>query len=170
MGASVDDLMAQEAGGMDSRDSLNNSAHAQNTKVAHDTGEMGKLTSDNEGNNGEGRERLVGNATLFSTVTALLIKRFHLYKRDKTAICCEVVVPFMCVLIGVALNQIDFSQKSYTLLVEPDMYPTPQRIGFNEVLPFTTSGDTNVDPKDFFNNLPGSGSDFTVTYLENIVP
>jgi hypothetical protein len=51
----------------------------------------------------------VGNSTLTSTVKALLIKRFHLYKRDKTGICCEVVVPFMCVIIGCIFNGIDFA-------------------------------------------------------------
>jgi hypothetical protein len=70
-------------------------------------------------------ERLIGNASLYSSVRALLIKRFNLYKRDKTAICCEVVVPFICVVIGCMLNGIDFSQKSYTIVVEPNLYPTP---------------------------------------------
>lgn len=89
-----------------------------------------RITADDE-NNQEAPARLIGNATLTSSVKALLIKRFHLYKRDKTAICCEVVVPFVCVLIGCIINNINFAQKLYTIQVEPDLYPSPQRILMN---------------------------------------
>lgn len=59
------------------------------------------------------------------TVKALLVKRFHLYKRDKVGIACEVVVPFVLVLIGCLLNGINFSQKSYTIAIEPTLFPSP---------------------------------------------
>lgn len=81
--------------------------------------------SDEENNQNDEPRSMVGNGTTFTTVKALLIKRFHLYKRDKTAICCEVVVPFVCVLIGCLLNNIDFAQKSYSIVVEPNLYPSP---------------------------------------------
>lgn len=115
------------------------------------------MSDDTESLTGGQPDRLIGNATLGSSIKALLIKRFHLYKRDKTAICCEVVVPFMCVLIGCILNNINFSQKSYTLLVEPSMYPSPQRILMNDQA--VTSGsyvDQSIDPNVLYNNLPGT--------------
>ena len=36
-------------------------------------------------------------------ITALIAKRFHIYKRDKKGICCEVFVPAIMVLFGCAL-------------------------------------------------------------------
>lgn len=93
---------------------------------------------------------------------ALLIKRYHLYKRDRTGLCCEVAVPFLCVLIGCLFNKIDFSQKSYTLLVEPSMYPTPQRLTLN--LDVISPSDASITPQTLFSNLPGSSGDFEVTY------
>jgi hypothetical protein len=101
---------------------------------------------------------LIGHATFSSTVTALLIKRFHLYKRDKTGICCEVVVPFMCVIIGCLINGIDLSQKSPVLLVQPSVYPTPQRITINNDLILPSAN--FIAPTTLYNNLPGSASDF----------
>jgi hypothetical protein len=68
-----------------------------------------KAGKDLELSSNDSPERLVGNSTLTETVKALLIKRFHLYKRDRTGLCCEVAVPFLCVLIGCLFNQIDFS-------------------------------------------------------------
>ena len=70
-------------------------------------------------------ERLIGNATTRQSIEALLLKRFQLYKRDKTAIMCEVVVPVLLVFIGCLLNSINYSQKSYTIDVTPDLYPSP---------------------------------------------
>jgi len=70
---------------------------------------MNSARSDDEVMDGSAPDRIVGNPTTSATVKALLIKRFHLYKRDKTAIICEVVVPVFLVLIGCLLNNIDFS-------------------------------------------------------------
>lgn len=102
-------------------------------------------------------ERLIGNATLQSSIRALLVKRYHLYKRDKTAICCEVIVPFICVVIGCMLNGIDFTQKSYTIVVEPDLYPTPQRILYNSDLVINTDP-AMTTPDVFYYNLPQQSS------------
>lgn len=118
-----------------------------------------RITDDVENNNQVAPARLIGNATLASSVKALLIKRFHLYKRDKTAICCEVVVPFVCVLIGCIINNINFSQKSFTIQVDPDLYPSPQRILMNDQ-PVKHFGIDSYTTEELYGNLPGTfGSD-----------
>jgi len=63
-------------------DSLNDSTH-QEQKIQ----QMSNGLSDEENNQDDEPRSMVGNGTTFTTVKALLIKRFHMYKRDKTAIC-----------------------------------------------------------------------------------
>jgi hypothetical protein len=45
----------------------------------------------------------VGKGSFCNSVYALLAKRFHLYKRDKSGICCEVLVPALMTLFGLSL-------------------------------------------------------------------
>lgn len=73
-------------------------------------------------------------------------------------------MPFMCVIIGCLINGIDLSQKSPVLLVQPNVYPTPQRITINNDL---ISPSTNfIAPSTLYNNLPGSASDFQANYFD----
>ena len=48
-------------------------------------------------------ENLVGKGTLWESIKALLIKRFHIYKRDKCGLVCELLVPVILVLFGLSL-------------------------------------------------------------------
>ncbi len=72
------------------------------------------------------------------------------------------MVPFVCVIIGCLINGIDFSQKSPLVLVEPSLFPTPQRItlNINAVDPLSDVSTTTL-----YDNLPGvTGTDWEVTY------
>ena len=51
----------------------------------------------------EDTENLVGNGSVLENMTALLTKRFHIYKRDKAGLLCEVFVPLALVLLGCGL-------------------------------------------------------------------
>lgn len=136
-----------------SHDSINDGLMNPSGMVGSD----GDLESKNE----DSPERLVGNSSTTETVKALLIKRYHLYKRDRTGLCCEVAVPFICVIIGCLFNQIDFSQQSIDVMVTPSLFPTPQRITFNSEAVVTS----DVDPSTLYANLPGQSSgDWEVTY------
>ena len=97
---------------------------------------------------------------------ALLIKRYHLYKRDRTGICCEVVVPFICVIIGCLLAKVNFNQVSYTIAVEPSLYPEPQRIVLNSEVVQTSAN--MVDPSLLYDNLPQSSTAFELTSYTGI--
>lgn len=67
-----------------------------------------KITSDVESGSimGAATERLVSPSSLSENIKALLAKRFHVYKRDRAGLVCEVIVPFLMVLVGCALTKI----------------------------------------------------------------
>ena len=56
-------------------------------------------------------------------ITAVLTKRAHIYKRDKTGLICEVIVPIILVLIGLSLTKISFLKPSNTKPLIPSAYP-----------------------------------------------
>lgn len=108
-------------------------------------------------------ENLVGNGTLTGSIIALLTKRFHIYKRDKCGLCCEIVVPVVLVLVGLSLLQIPFLKDSPAFTLDTSAYPSPQRLLFNNDIISTTAGGVDFTPQTLAGNLPG-GSYFDVTY------
>lgn len=72
---------------------------------------------------------------------ALLIKRAQIYRRDFCGLLCELVVPFVMVLIGCGFAQITFLKNSPPRILTPDLLPLPQRISMNieNVIPPTIS-------------------------------
>lgn len=48
-------------------------------------------------------QNLVGNGNLCESIKALIVKRFNIYKRDKCGLVCEIIVPVILVLLGLAL-------------------------------------------------------------------
>ena len=59
------------------------------------------------------------------SLKALLIKRLNIYKRDRVGLCCEIIVPFIMVLIGCFLTKISFVNLSKPLNVNANSYPSP---------------------------------------------
>ena len=70
-------------------------------------------------------ENLVGAGSLWSSVKALLIKRFNIYKRDKCGLVCEIVVPIILVIFGLSLLQVSWLKNPPTFLLTTDAYPGP---------------------------------------------
>lgn len=124
-----------------------------------------KITTDCEnGPESEVTERLVSTSSLKENVSALLAKRFHVYKRDRAGLVCEVIVPFIMVLIGCSITKINLTKESVTRTLSPDLYPAPQRIIMNDVN-VINSGVGDISPQTLFANLPQSSSDFEVNYV-----
>jgi hypothetical protein len=65
------------------------------------------------------------------TVQGLLGKRWNIYKRDRTGLCCEVLVPLVMVIFGCLLTKIDIVKHSFATVVTPQLYPAPQRLIMN---------------------------------------
>lgn len=64
-------------------------------------------------------QRVVGYSTVGSTVSALLVKRWNIYKRDRTGLCCEVLVPVIMVIFGSMLTKVDFVKTSFATTITP---------------------------------------------------
>jgi hypothetical protein len=55
----------------------------------------------------------------------------HIYKRDKTGLICEIIVPIVLVILGLALTKLNVLKDSGTIPLVPTVYPSPQRILMN---------------------------------------
>jgi hypothetical protein len=83
----------------------------------------------------------------------LLAKRFHVYKRDRAGLVCEVIVPFIMVLIGCSITKINLTKESVSRVLTPELYPSPQRILMNDYN-VIDSGEGDIPPSTLFANLP----------------
>lgn len=88
---------------------------------------------------------LVNPSSVKENVSALLKKRLNLYKRDRVGLVCEVIVPFLMVLIGCCMTKINFIKTSVTRVLTPSAYPLPQQILMNE-FNVIDSGAGNIPP------------------------
>ena len=130
----------------------------------------GKIVEDTRVSLNEGKKEdpLEGNLVLGSNCCnntyALLIKRAQIYGRDICGLMCELIVPFLMVLMGCGFAQIKYLKNSPPRLLEPSQFPLPQRIAMNQfdVIPPTVVGQ---DPIAFYNNLPNVADSFTLTEL-----
>lgn len=100
-------------------------------------------------------ERLISESSIFEQVAALLTKRFNVYKRDRAGLVCEVIVPFIMVLVGCSITKINLTKESTPRLLTPSLYPSPQRILLNKDN-VINSGIGDISPETLFLNLPES--------------
>lgn len=105
--------------------------------------------------------RLVGNSSVKDNISALIAKRFHIYKRDRVGLACEVIVPFFLVLLGCSLTKINLGQIEDPVTLTPSAYPNPQYVLFNEQFANTefvnatnTVDSDNLTVNDFAMALP----------------
>jgi ATP-binding cassette subfamily A (ABC1) protein 3 len=62
--------------------------------------------------------RIVDQLSLFVSHTiALLIKRYHYFKRDLRGFSCEILLPCMIVIVGLALMTITFISDSPRMII-----------------------------------------------------
>mmetsp|Transcript_5012 Transcript_5012/g.6117 ORF Transcript_5012/g.6117 Transcript_5012/m.6117 type:complete len:398 (-) Transcript_5012:700-1893(-) len=94
---------------------------------------------------------------------AVLMKRINSYKRSKKRVVTEIFLPSAFLIFGVWLSSIDFSFRSPSRLIEPDLYPLKQKLLVNRDL-YTTEGSEGLTPADFAKNLPDYEDAFDVTY------
>jgi len=90
--------------------------------------------------------RLVGNSGLLENMQALLTKRLNIYKRDRQGLACEIIVPFICVIVGCLLSFVELNPGSPNITITPDLYPSPQRIMMNQNLVNATGLVSPVEP------------------------
>jgi hypothetical protein len=106
----------------------------------------------------------VGNSSVSQNVSALLTKRFNIYKRDKVGLVCEVIVPFIMVLLGSALTMLDLTKATDPVTLSPNAYPNPQYILMNTNAVHVS--DPTVTPSMLYDNLPEGSTSFDVSYTD----
>jgi len=93
-----------------------------------------------------------------------MTKRLNIYKRDRSGLACEVIVPFLCVIVGCLISFVDLNPGSPEITITPNLYPSQQRIVMNSNLVNTTGLVSPIQPEVFYSNLPGGKSFWAVTY------
>jgi hypothetical protein len=103
-------------------------------------------------------ERLIHESSFSSNVSALMTKRFHIYKRDRTGLVCEILVPSFLVLCGSASTLLNWYGSTAPRTLSPTLYPSQQRLLMNENNIVDSAN--SVSPATFYNNLPSVEDDF----------
>ena len=71
-------------------------------------------------------EKLTGAALKFQQLKALLIKRFHHYKRDVRNYITQIILPCLFILLAMGCALIKSENSSMpSLLLTPDLYESP---------------------------------------------
>lgn len=86
---------------------INDTGAVEVCDIMSDTGsvntEEGKL-------HGPKIARLVGHSTVGNNIQALMVKRFHIYRRDILNFICEIFVPWVMLLIGCGLASLNYDK------------------------------------------------------------
>jgi len=80
----------------------------------------------------EESENIVAKSSCCKSTGALMTKRFHIYKRDKCGLMCELVIPIFLVILGLAFCEVGWLTSSPAFMLETSAYPSPQRMLFNQ--------------------------------------
>ena len=67
-----------------------------------------------------------------SNFRAVMLKRFQTYKRNKSRVFCEVILPSVFMIFGVWLASVNWSFRSDSRLFTPSLYPMKQKLLVNE--------------------------------------
>ena len=89
-------------------------------------------------------ENLVAQGSIMDNIIAVITKRMHIYKRDKTGLVCEIIVPVILVILGLSLTKLSLLNNSPVVPLVPTAFPLKQRILLNKDLISPNPG--NVTP------------------------
>lgn len=99
--------------------------------------------------------------SFFTNLSACLYQRFSNYKRNKTLIFNDAILPAILLLLGVGLSQIKIDWTQPSRVIAPSRLPLPQTVYINQA-PVVTTSDVSV--QDLFATLPNSDSSFIALY------
>ena len=83
----------------------------------------------NEGDNKD--DYVENNRSCCLTTKALLAKRFHIYKRDKFGLLCELIIPIILVIGGLCFLQVGWTTDSPPFDLNTSAYPGKQTLMIN---------------------------------------
>ena len=96
---------------------------------------------------------------------AVFLKRFQSYKRSKKRVFTEIFLPSAFLILGTWISSIDFSYRSDSRMLGPEMYPLKQKLLVNQDVYDVVNSD--LTPQDIMKNMPDFDSAFEVTYNKN---
>ena len=92
-----------------------------------------------------------------------MTKRFLLYRRDWCGLMCELIIPLLLVIAGLSFCEVDWLTSSPSFTLEPSVYPSPQRMLFNQEN--VSPADSEYTPQEIAQNLPSYDDGFwEITY------
>ena len=65
------------------------------------------------------------------SLKAMLVKRFHIYKRDKCGLLCELIIPIILVIGGLLFLQVGWTTDHPTFALDTSAYPSKQTLMVN---------------------------------------
>jgi len=98
--------------------------------------------------------------SFFNNLLAVMYMRFSNYKRNKTALFNDAVIPCILLILGVGLSQIEkgFDQPSRIIL--PDRLPLPQQLVINPTA--VAAASTDIPVADLYSTLPNQPGSFNL--------
>ena len=93
---------------------------------------------------------------------AVMLKRINSYRRSKKRVFTEIFLPSAFLIFGVWLSSVDFSYRSDSKMLTPDLYPLKQKLLINRDL-YDSEGSEGLTPLDFAEGLPEFDNAFDVT-------
>ena len=89
---------------------------------------------------------LITESGVCENVGALKLKRYQIYKRDRTGLCCEVFCPVILVIIGCCLTKIQYLHNTEPIALAPDAWPYQQRMLMNDVAMVDSDASGSITP------------------------
>ena len=78
-------------------------------------------------------------ALFFRHFNALFLKRVRYFRRDIRGLMCEIFLPCIIIVLGLAILLITFINDSPSIVLTPDMYDNPIKTSINSNVAFTKS-------------------------------
>jgi hypothetical protein len=116
------------------------------------------------------KDQISGGFTIFFLhLLALIIKRYILSKRNIKGFLMDILVPSLLIITGFGIATIEFYKDSAQRVLEPSLFPTPQRVMYNTYNSGGNNADTLINllsPSSAFS--PSSVTTSGSTTLENL--
>jgi len=94
------------------------------------------------------KERIRRNWELFKThFTALALKRYHYFRRDKRGLLLELFLPVLMIIIGIALTKTTLIKEPHPVLITNRFFGHVNDVAYNVKYPYNTAVDTNFKDK-----------------------
>ena len=104
--------------------------------------------------------------SICNNLKAVLSKKIKTYWRQKKRLCLEIFMPSLFMAFGIWVATINFTYRSDSRVLTPDLYPLRQKLLVNELTYDTGAG--NIPSRILIENLPDYKNAFQVEYINDL--